>query len=548
MTDYCKQKNLLFKLALFGLSFLCLFVWRFSPIFPDEIAVRLFSGHYIQDNGISQRLFHYCSANARQTPGLFVLPAFILSELDLHFSPIDIRFFPLVITWSMIVIAIILSIRLGDSYIAVFAITGLIGVAGSGLIMARAEYLQVLNVACCLGAIYFAESHTTQLSLRLGLSIVLLLSVLISLFGHIQGLLFLPLTLYMIFLLLGDSLGKSGIAVLMLGLFFYLTFVTINFHKFSCSEHPGIVKYVEDKVFNWDKFYSLDLGEWLQQEIKKYSLSFLYKGFYQINYLPGIAVSSSFQQSMLVLLNIAVVAVLLINFSLLLYVTLFGGGVLILSTLERTGLSKKSHQIQFSLETLTEVLLIALPVLFLFFYDSDRNFYRSFFINLLIAVVLAIALSRRFQNKVPRFAKIYCVLSLITVLASLFVNFCWFNERFAAGFQGPSMAVLQDWKAIKDDVEKLAADCGMDLTRGRIVLDDMTYDTLKSYPQVYPITYLHLSAILTNLKPNQVIEAIKPNYILARCDSFRSAEVDFQKSRNQLCCKNFFRVESPTHG
>jgi hypothetical protein len=78
----------------------------------------------------------------------------------------------------------------------------------------------------------------------------------------------------------------------------------------------------------------------------------------------------------------------------------------------------------------------------------------------------------------------------------------------------------------------------MDLTNGRIVVDDMTYDSLKSYPYLYPITYLHLSANLTGVKSIDVIKEVNSNYILARCDSFRSADIFIQHSRGGICCQN----------
>jgi putative flippase GtrA len=535
-------KVLLLTVSLIILSIVAMLAWRSMPIFPDEIAVRWIAGRYIQDNGISQKLFHYCSGNTRETPVLFVLPALIFSWLDLFFSPVDFRIFPFLITISAIGLAIFLAVRKGAPYAAVIATTAFLGVAGSGLIMARSEYIQVLNIACCLGAFYFIESGSKLASLRYGLIIILMISVLMSLYSHIQGLLFLPLTLFMIFQLLGSTLGKNITAMMLIVLLFFVAYITITFSKFSCAEHPEIVQYTMDKVFNLEQFKILGVGNWLGFEIHKYYLSFLYKDYYQINYLPGIVTNNFFQQILLNTLNFGIVIILLFNFGLFLYVAVIGSVFLVKRIWQRAGSLLASSESNPSVETVLTLMMVVMPVLFLFFYDSDRNFYRSFFINLLIAIVLAIVISRKLETRVPVFVKFYFGLCGLTVLASVIVNFWWFTDKLDAGFEGPSIAIKQDWKGIGQEVEKLAEACGMNLAKGRIVVDDMTFDSLKIYPYLYPISYLNLSAILTGVKPITVIDAIKPNYIIVRC-GFRSLGLDFQQSRNQLCCQNLSLIE-----
>lgn len=537
------QKLLRLKVALIGLSIFALLVWYSMPIFPDEIAVRLLSGRYVQDHGASQKLFHYCSANARETPVIFVIPALIFSWVDLSFSPVGIRILPFIITLAPIVTSIFLAMRKGAPYAAVVATTALVGVAGSGLIMARTEYVQVFNIACCLGALYFVESGVHRRFLRYGIAIILALSVLLSLYGHIQGLLFLPLTLFIIFRLVSPTLGKNRTAILTAILLFFAAYSTIAFHKFSCVEHPEIEQYVADKVFNPERLQSLGLGEWARVEMKKYYLSFIYKDYYQINYLPGIIAGNRFKQALLEVLNLSVVIVLLFNFCLFLYAGILGSAFLIKQIGLRVGSSPALRASHLLMETVLTLMLIVMPVLFLFFYDSDRNFYRSFLINLLIAIVLAVVISRRLDARVPAFAKLYFGFCGGVVLVSLLVNLWWFKEKLDAGFEGPSIAIKQNWSAIDQDVRKLAEESGMDLSKGRIVVDDMTYESLKSYPYLYPITYLHMSALLTGEKPSYVIKATRPNYVLARCDSFRSAGLDFQRSRNQLCGLNLDQIK-----
>lgn len=524
------------KVALIVLSFFSLLVWFTMPIYPDEIAVRLTSGRYFQDGGIAQKLFHICSANSHETPILFVFPALVLSGLDLFFSPASTRIFPLIITLAAISLTIFLSMRKGFPYAAIVATTGLLGVAGSGLILARYEYMQVLNVAFCLGAIYFVESDSQRPSVRYGLLIALMLSILLSLYVHIQGLIFLPLTLFLIHQLLYPVAGITRSAVLLTALLLVATYTSIDFHKISCSDHPQIEQYLADMVFNWGKFNSLGTGEWFGLELKKYYLSFLYKENYQIGYLPGIVAANQLQKSLLDLLNLGIVAIVLINFLLFVYVAIRGSIYLVKKLWQKLFAPAAFSDGKLTLEAAFVLLLFVMPTLFLFIYDSDRNFYRSFFINFLIALVMAVVLSRKLEEHVPMYMKVYFGLCGVMVFISLVINVWWFKSNIDAGFEGPSISTMQDWKSINQDVTLLAKDCKIDLDNGKIVIDDMTYDSLKSSPNLYPITYLQLSAALMRLKPGSTIEAIHPNAILARCDSFYNAGIYFTNYRHRLCC------------
>lgn len=530
------------KIVLIGLSFISLLVWYQIPIFPDEIAVRLLSGRYLQDSGISQKLFHYCAANSRDTPALFVIPAWLFSWQDMLFSPINIRVFPWIISIALLSVSISLACRRGYPFAAVIATTALLGVAGSSLVMARFEYVQLLNVLVCFGAIYFIESDSIKgYLLRYSVIAVLLLTVLMSLFVHIQGLLFLPLTLFVIYLLLKGEVSKLGAGVLAGLALLFSAYTTIVFHHFSCTDHPEIAQYMADKVFSIEKINSLGFGKWFVLEFKSYYTSFIYKPDYQINYLPGIIGNNQFMQVMFEALNLGIVIIVLVNFCIFLFVAGYGSTYLFR---QATQIYKQqpSDKEDPSADNVITLMLIVMPVLFLFFYDVDHNFYRSFFINFLIAIVLAIVVSWRLGSHASKYSKAYLLLCGTVVFLSALINYSWFADRLNAGFEGPSMSVNQNWESIQRDVKLLAVDCDIDLEGGKIVIDDMTYDSLKSSPNLYPITYLHLSAQLTKLKPIDVIEAIHPNAILARCDSFRSAEIEFTHSRNRLCCLNTTRI------
>jgi hypothetical protein len=185
------------------------------------------------------------------------------------------------------------------------------------------------------------------------------------------------------------------------------------------------------------------------------------------------------------------------------------------------------------------MVLFAFPLIFLFFYDSNQNFYRSFFINSLSSIMVAIVLSRMSLGRMRKITNIYFVFCGAVVLASLLVNVWWFAAKFRAGFEGPSISVENDWDAVNRDVMSLAQELGMDLSKGKIIVDDLTYDSLKEYPLLYPISYLAKSRNLAKLTSAEVIDLVRPNYAIVRCRTLPSWGFTSQKTRNNLCGVNF---------
>jgi hypothetical protein len=522
--------------ALLLLSFVALSAWYFMPIYPDEIAFRLQLGRYIQDRGVVYGLYPLCASNIKETPLIFVIPAWILSWFDLSLSPAEIRVFPFVIVLAAVFLAVWHSIRGVNPKAALVATTAFIGVAGSGLAVARYEYIQVLNILCCLGVFHFLALPFLRTCLRYGLFVLLLISSLLSMYAHVQGLLFIPLTLYLAYHLLRPGLGKPTAASFVVILLILMAQATIRFHHTTCAGYPEIEAFWAQMTFSMSE--SVNWTGWLSAKFDKYSLSFLYKENYAVNYLPGIDFREGWKQNMLAVINQSIHTILLVN---LLLVVAFTIAILISAVKQYlpqracVAPTRPDHSQAIAL------VLIVLPVIFLFIYDFAQNFYRSFFLNLVIAIVLSLLLARARLARVRPLANLYFYLCGAAVVASWLINVWWFTSRLHAGYEGPSISHSRDWNSIRRDVNALAKDCGMDLSKGRIVLDDMTYDSLKSYPRLYAATYMGLSAGIIKTNMGVVIEKVHPNYVIARCDTMRRTSIEIQKSRNQLCCANFLR-------
>lgn len=329
-----------------------------------------------------------------------------------------------------------------------------------------------------------------------------------------------------------------------LGSFFVLAAITtVSFAKFSCDGYPGIEKYVADKIINFENFKTEKFTDWLAANTTKYARSFYFKNSYQVNYLPGISVGEHWKSVFFGGLNKSIHIILMVNLIISICAAFAVSTFAIKQYVALYKLRKFDSFVSKKLEDAYAVILFAFPLFFLFFYDSDRNFYRSFFINLLASIMLTMLLSQINLGRIRSIATTYFMLCGVVVCISLIVNVPLFTDKFRDGFEGPSMSTNKNWDAITHDVLSLAQDCGMDLSKGRIIVDDMTYDSLKRYSHLYPVTYLDLSGSIANLSSVEIISKVHPNFAIVRCEYLRSWGVVPQKTRNQFCGVNFISAK-----
>jgi hypothetical protein len=363
----------------------------------------------------------------------------------------------------------------------------------------------------------------------------------LSLYAHIQGLLFLPLTIYLAYKLIFPQIGKPLALSLMSALFVLLAVTELAFRRPSCSEFPQIVQFWKTMTFSPNQLATTGIMDWLLPKFDTYARAFIYTGRYAAHYLPGVGVSTIWESALRHLINIGVAVVSLVNLCAIIFIAVR----LPIAAIWRCGHRQGNIKIWLSEELGSAhklvSLLLALPVVFLFFYDNEQNFYRTFFLNFLAAIALSIYWSRISFLRLRMFAFTYFALCGVVVLASLFANAAWFADRFrtAPGYEGPSLSIHRNWEGIRDDVASLARDCKMDLSKGKVIVDDMTYDSLKTYPTIYPITYLALQSSIVHMELPEVIEKVSPNYAIAQCRIMDATKIGYQHQRGDLCCLNF---------
>jgi len=525
-------------LSLVGLVFLSLWVWHRMPIYPDEMALKIQVQRYIPDHGIIYGLYALCTSNIKHVPLAFLLPAWSLSVLDQHFSAVQLRVLPFTAIAASICLAVWYSLWRDALFAAAVACTGLIGVAGSSLVMGRPEYFHAINLAACLAAYMFIESGSRNLLLRCLFISLLSISILFSMYVHVQGILFLPLTLYFVYRLICISFEKKFVAILIFIILAFGTLTEMNFYHRACREFPAILNFWGDMTFRVSIFKTMTIFKWLGDKIIRYVHPFLYRQDYSIGYLPPAGNPAIPGKVAITALNIGIAIVVPLNFILAIFIT---ARVTIRTLLDLIQVNRNHGLFQKWWGNNTRfvpLLLFAWPVLFLFFYDEAQNFYRSIFINFILSIFIAICLFSVAQRRRSA-AKIYSIFCATLLVGSISANFLLFRPALANGYEGPSVSLNHDPAVLNREIATLVQQGKMDLSKGRIIFDDMTYDSVKQYARLYPVTYLVLQAEVTGIEVDETLNRLKPNYAIAKCTDLGDIKRGQHYQNGDLCAIDF---------
>lgn len=512
------------------LGLLALAPWINSPIYPDEIAMHIHLGRYFQDNGIISGLFQLCKSNYRSIVGLAIIPAAVISYFDQILSLTQFRYISIAIIISTV--AIVSLMNFGKKNFTHLAIlVSFIGVAGSSLVFARYEIFQLLNILICL-IIYAIFINSAPIKIVKLFSIIfLILSLFLSIFSHIQGLLFLPLNIYCVYLIL----RKNDIfTLIILGLTFLLfLYFGISFNQFQCQEQPSIIRFVSNMTLRINDIFSINFYNSILTKLYLFTSSFNYSINYPINYLPGINSEEWFYPS---ILNKVITLLLIINLLLILLFFIF----FFYSSIRffRTKIFNNNYY------DYLLTLFILIPILILFSFDSVLNFYRVIFLNFLFSVCSSIFLSRfKFHKAFKFLINIYILILVALVILSAFINYDYFSKKFLdhSTLNSPSISSFTNWSYLDERINRVAAKCGVDLTLGKIIVDDLTFSSLKIRTNIFPLTYIALQADISKISVDDALLELQPNYAIARCAYMEGTKIGYPETARdgEICCYNF---------
>jgi len=128
-----------FGLAVFGIAAFYLLQWLQMPLYQDEVALRISGARFLVDGATDYGLFGQCKSNVRTIALVFQPVAWLYSAFDAAFGWAWVREVP--VAGVLLAFGVVLAQVLANRMFALSLLlpAGLIGVAGSGLVMSRME-------------------------------------------------------------------------------------------------------------------------------------------------------------------------------------------------------------------------------------------------------------------------------------------------------------------------------------------------------------------------------------------------------------------------
>lgn len=531
-------------LAILAIAALYLSQWIQMPLYQDEVALRVLRGRFLVDGATDYGLFAQCASNIRTIASIFWPVAWLYAAFDAAFGWAGVRALPVaVVLFALgIVLVQILGARVRAASLVLLA--GLIGVAGSGLVLSRMEAPTLLFGAVCLTGYVLIRRPTVSPLVQVAFLVFATLVALFALFIHPQAMVFVPIIL----LLAGMMVVRSypwwarALACLSVACVAVAAVAAWDNTSLHCPEMPalesqfdqmGLPGLVQERGLS-------GVQANLQGKFARYAGNFLFRKDYDVGYLPGIELASGRGALFRTFLNGAIWAIVLLNL-------LFACGVAIvaayLSVRRAFRAGRRLHEqwLSIAFAPSTFLFLASSSHLALFVYDTPTNFYRAFYIHFVLAAVNALALSgvgARFGRAVfaaGAVALVVCTLSVAVVRQDI-------RPKFLAGWEGPSISLRTEWSSVNADVQKVAARCDLGPDLPRVVIDDMTYDGMKHHRHLLPLRWIVLGQDFRNedrADPLQFFRGLSATGIVAQCKSFDAFHLPASGQVNGFCCLKF---------
>lgn len=557
LTQKVQSIDFVFVLIIFCLGSTALLVWWQVPLYYDEISFRKSYAVMFRDQAIYRGPFDLCLSQRKDIPIVFYLPAYILSFWDRYLTPYTFRFLSFFCVLFLILSSTFIVVRQNNKHFAFFILVGLIGISGSSLIFARYEILQELNLAVCLIGLLYALCGKDDKKNIIIILFLLLVSSLLSVYPHIQGLLFLPITAFIGLVILLRARINPMLSMAWIVFFIYIIFSAVKFHSFICNEYPEIQSYSENMIIHFSNVEPFSLLELARGKIQKYTEAFIYKEtFYTEFYIPALLGLNKHQKWLISLLNTAIRITIISNLLLLSLCFLCSSIGFLKYLMQITIRAKNSVHCSMNMYLDNDTVIfqcacitISTCVIFLFTYDVSQNFYRSIFINFICCIAIALYMSSLRNYYTLRAFEIYACASIFVFLLTVTANYVYFSSKLSGknGYTGPLVSINMDWNELDNKISELTNKCEANLDDGEIVMDDYSYNSLKLYPHLSAITFLNLHSFVTKKSIKNLISERKPNYAIARCtsliDIYEFAQNNKSEKNGDICCINFKKLK-----
>ncbi len=518
----------LFVTALIGV---CIWQWHTIAIMPDEIAIRIQAGRYLQDHGTCFGLYALCADRVLPVPLILAPAAWLLSMGDLSFSSALLRLISIVSLGMCLATAAFYATTGRNKMSVLWLPAALMGVSASTLVYFRFETFITFNLTFIVLGLLCLHYHAPRI-IRAVVAATLLFSLLCMAYTHPEAQLFIPVNAYITYRLLVGTAVKPLIIAAFALLFGYIGYTCFAFFQLSCKSYPGIEAFWNQMVSDPSNLQLALLPEYLLQKFNTFVKPFLYQDSYTINYLPGLS-ADVLAQPDITQINTAVQAAL----GLIMAAGLAVSAMLGWSWMQSIVIKKDAAAAPCFDRTIV-FALIFFPTVFYFFYDANLYFYRTHFLNFLFVFSLAIGLS----NCAGRITHYLTLLIGVLIIALTFHTHNLNEQHFVPKlkeYEGPSTSLYSKWILSPDEVLTFATNtCGIDVTQGGGIVSDYAHSVAKPYYRVYPMTYLSLQMSLAGIKAPEAIRILKPNYVLGRCTEMEQSGLGWPADQRlkDMCC------------
>jgi hypothetical protein len=89
-----------------------------------------------------------------------------------------------------------------------------------------------------------------------------------------------------------------------------------------------------------------------------------------------------------------------------------------------------------------------------------------------------------------------------------------------------------------DDIQAVAQACGVDISRGSLVIDAYTYEAVKHSKLLVDVYYARLMADVGDRSVSQVTRKLQIENVLASCKGMEDSKVGWppEYKKNNICC------------
>lgn len=456
----------------------------FFPIYPDEIAYKIFLERHWVSGGYKESMALFCNEGFLYKVPLPLVPASIFWSFIklLGISWWSFRLIPLTFICALFLILAQYNLRNNKKDFFPIFLLVTFGTCVYGILLLRAEIIILLGAVLLF---FLSNSLINSKKPLNSIYYIFLLLIFIDIvcFVHPKATYLVVIPLVAACLLFRQSNPIRG------KIFIFIAFVSCTItivvsatlmHQAqftSCNLMPELQGRMNQQAVNpLDVFqnpaqFLSGLSEALS--IDKFKIAFdrvTYVNTFQSNYLPPIKNLSLFEIFINYSIKVMVIILCLYLFMKVIYI-----------------LKKNVFDDKFYL-----IFCVIISLLTPFFLNLTKHFYEVsfFFVSLLIVTLLLWPYQFINLDKFKRnfIGLIYISLIFIS-FSSSGLNFYNFSLDFIGGYEGPGQAFWGSREKIRHEVGQYFITNSID-PNAAIIIDDFTYDLVSDHPIVIPVTYL----------------------------------------------------------